>query len=288
MNRILYYLVVLPISWIPLRILYFISDLIYYLLFYLVAYRKKVVFNNLRNSFPEKGEKDINNIAKTFYQHFSDNLVESVRLFSMSKEEVARRCIVANPEIFKPYIEQQQNIVIVGAHYANWELAALASEIHIPHHIVGLITMLKSPFWHQKLVDSRTRFGVSVINKNKITTYLEENKNKFIAPVFVGDQSPSSAKKKLYWTTFLNQETGVMLGAEKFARLYNYPVLYAYNRRIKRGYYELIFELVESNPKESQEFSITEKHLRLLETEIRRDPPYWLWTHRRWKRKREI
>ena len=287
MNRILYYLVVLPISWIPLRILYVLSHFIYFLLYFVIGYRKKVVFSNLRNSFPEKSEVEIIAIAKSFYHHLSDNLLEIIRLFSISKTEVLRRCKVVNPEIFQPFLEEQQNIVIVAAHFNNWEFAGLALQEQIPHQVFGLMTNLNHPFWNKKIIDSRSRFGLNLVDKSKLKSFLTNNQQSFSATVFIGDQSPSSAKKQLYWTTFLNQETGVMLGAEKFARRYNYPIFYGHNRKIKKGYYEISFELIERNPIESKEFAITEKHLRLLETEIRRDPSFWLWSHRRWKRKRE-
>lgn len=287
MNQLLYYCLVKPLSMLPLALLYRLSDLLFPLLYYVIAYRKKVVFENLRNAFPEKSATEIDRTAKLFYRYFCDLLVESIRIFSISEAEVHQRCVIVNPEIFEEFVASKQNIVIVAAHYCNWELAGLAVEGQIPHQAVGLFAPMSSAFWQKKMEVSRTRFGLKIVAKNRMRQLLR-NESEFMATVFIIDQAPSNPKKHQYWTNFLNQETGVLLGAEKYARSKNNPVLYSYNRRVRRGYYELEFVLLDRTPEDSVADSITEKHLRLLEQEIIGAPQYWLWTHRRWKHKRPL
>ena len=286
MNHFLYYFLVKPLSLLPLHLLYVLSDMIYPLLYYLVGYRKQVVSQNMQRAFPDRSSEEIKDLSKQFYRYLCDLLVESIRIFSISEAEVNQRCRILNPEIFEPFVKDRRSIVIVASHYCNWELAGLAVQRQIPHQVLGLFTPFSAAFWQKKMTESRTRFGLKIVAGNKMKEVLKMGEDAFIAIVFINDQSPRSNKKRQYWTQFLNQETGVLLGAEKFARSHNYPILYSYNRRVKRGYYELEFVLLEDQPAQSEEEAITESHLRLLEEQIRRQPRYWLWTHRRWKHQR--
>lgn len=286
MSRVLYYLILKPLSLLPLPVLHLFSDLIYFFLFKVVGYRKKVVYTNLRRSFPEKTEKEIASIASAFYGHLCDMIAESIRIFSISREESLRRCKVLNPEVSDRYAAKGQGVLFAAGHYAVWEMAATSFAPQFKHLPVGLIAPVKDKFFFQKFVESRTKFGTGVVVMQGIADYMESNKDKLIAPVFIGDQSPSSAQKKLHWTTFLNQDTPVMLGAEKYAKQYNLPVIFLRQRRVKRGYYTVELIPVEENPQSAEEFSITEKHTRLLEQMIKEEPQWWLWSHRRWKHAR--
>ncbi len=286
MSQLLYFLLLKPLSLLPLPLLYRCSTILFYLVYYVIPYRKKVVLSNLKNSFPEKDQREIEVLVKLFYRHFCDLIIESIRLFSISEEEAISRCRVTNPEIFSQFVEKNQSLIIVAGHYGNWELAGVALNSQIPHQAIGFYTPMKNRFFDLQFRTSRSRFGLKVTPSKKVRHSFEKRMKQLTATVFIGDQSPSNVRKQLHWTTFLNQETGVMLGAEKMARHYNYPVLYGNCRKIKRGYYEVSFEIIEKNSRTSGLFEITEKHTRILEKEIFRVPQYWLWTHRRWKRKR--
>ncbi len=286
MNQLLYYLFIKPLSLFPLPVLYRLSDLLYVLLFYVAKYRKKIVITNLRNAFPEKSEAERIRIARRFYRHFCDLMVESIRIFSISKAEAVRRCKILNPEFLNAYADQGKSLICAGAHYANWEMAAVGFDPQIRHWVVGIYSPLKNPYFNRLIQASRTRYGTGIANRKKITEFMEENRERLAIYFFMGDQSPSSPELKLHWTTFLNQETGVVLGAEKYAKLYDYPVVYVQLRKVKRGNYEATFVPVEESPQTAEPFSITEKHVRILEEEIFREPAYWLWTHRRWKHRK--
>lgn len=285
MSRLLFYLIIKPLSLLPISLLLRISDFLFVVLYYIVGYRKKVVFTNLRNSFPHKSPKEIKLIGKKFYQHLCDLIVESVRIFSVSEKEVIKRCRIINPEIFDEYYQRGQSILVTAGHFNNWEMMAVASNPQIPHQMMGVYSSLSNPFFNQKLRDSRAKFGIDLVSKKDTKAYFADNANRPVAYFFGTDQSPSSSTRA-HWMQFLNQDTAVLFGTEKYAKQYDFPVLFGYIKKIKRGYYEMEFVKVEDHPQQTAHGEITEKHTRFLEEEIKAAPQYWLWTHRRWKRKR--
>jgi KDO2-lipid IV(A) lauroyltransferase len=284
--RFIYYFILKPLSFLPFWALQRMSDFLYYIMYYLVGFRKKVVYQNLSNSFPEKNNKEIIQIAKKFYRHLCDLIVESVKLFSISREEVINRCKFVNPELLDFFYEQNRSIIIVAGHYNNWEIFAQSCNLQMKHQAVGIYTPLTNPYFEKKFSASRGRYKVVLLQKNDVKEYFRTNSDQLLAVVFGTDQSPSSGTKRVYWTTFLNQETAVMYGSEKYAREYNFPVIFARMIKVKRGSYEIRFELLEENPATSDYGVITEKHTRALEKQILEQPEFWLWTHRRWKRKK--
>ena len=286
MSQIAYYLFIIPLSWLPYWVLYRISDVLFYLVYYLIGFRKKVVFQNLTNSFPDKSSAEIKQLAKKFYRHFCDLIVESVKLFSISEEELVRRSKFKNPELLDHYYVKGQSIIIVAGHYNNWENFAKSCDLQMKHQAVGIYTPLTNPFMEKKFSASRTLYNVVLLPKRQVKTYFAENKDLLKAMIFGADQSPSGRTKRVHWMTFLNQDTAVMFGTEKYAKEYNYPVIFAGVNKLERGFYEIWFELMEENPQDTAHAEITEKHTRLLEKEILAQPEYYLWTHKRWKRSR--
>ena len=285
MGKVIFYLFVIPVSRSPHFILYRISDILFLIVYYLIGYRKKVVFENLENSFPDKDEKEIRRIARKFYQHLCDLIVEACKMFTISEAEMIKRCKVRNPEVLQTYYDQGKSIIVPAGHYNNWEMAATASNIQMPHQTAGAYTPIKDPFILQKVTQSRSAFGLIMVPLLKLNKFFETYQGPPMAMLFGCDQSPRNVKTA-YWTHFLNQETGVMIGTEKFAKKYDYPVFYGRIEKVKRGFYEFEFILVEDQPLSSEPGAITEKHTRLLEQDILEKPEYWLWSHRRWKRKR--
>ncbi|MFK7908836.1 MAG: lysophospholipid acyltransferase family protein [Chitinophagales bacterium] len=285
MSQILFYLIIKPLSLLPIGVLLRISDFMYLILYHVVGYRKKVVFANLQNAFPNKSLKEIKNIEKQFYQHLCDLVVESIRIFSISEKEIIERCKVVNPEVFDEYYQRGQSVLVTAGHYNNWEMMAVGCNPQIPHQMMGIYSSLSNPFFDKKLRESRAKFGVDLVAKKEVKPYFADNASRPTASFFGTDQSPSSGKRA-HWMEFLNQDTAVLFGTEKYAKEYDYPVLFGYIKKVKRGYYEMEYVTVEDQPLQTAKGEITEKHTRLLEEEIRSLPQYWLWTHKRWKRKR--
>lgn len=285
MSRILYYLILFPLSKLPLSVLYKLSDFLYLVLYRGLGYRSKVVFGNLRNSFPEKSEAEIKAIGDEFYRFFCDQLVETIRLFSMSKEELYERCKMDAMELFHRHFAEGRSVIISGGHYNNWELAAMGICAQIPHEGVALYHPLKNQFLNQKLQDSRSRFGLEMIPTRDSRAFFAGSQDRLIATVFGTDQAPSNPHNA-YWTMFLNQETPVFWGAERFAKQYDWPVVFMKVNRVGRGYFTVETLPVCADPGPTAEGEISEAHTRLLEKMILEKPDYWLWTHRRWKRTR--
>ena len=271
---------------LPLRCLYLISGLLFVLVCYVVRYRRKVVLENLRNSFPEKTERERRTIARRFYRFLCDLFIETIKMIHIGTGEMQRRIHYSNPEIFDELYRKGKQILITTGHYGNWEWLATL-EHSIPYHHVTLYRPLQNKLFDKFFYNLRTRYGADAVPANSairaLCQYTQENR--LIALGFMIDQSPHRDAIH-YWTTFLNQETPVYLGVEKLARRYNTAVVYYEVRRVKRGYYEADVTLVAENAAETAEKEITGKHVQLMEQTIRRNPQYWLWSHRRWKHKR--
>lgn len=286
MSKILFYLILKPLSYLPYRVLYGISNFLSFIFYYLIPYRKKVVLQNLSNSFTAKTKGEIKTICRKFYSHLCDLIVESIKLFSITKEQINKRFVVNNPEILAPYFESGKDVLIVGGHFNNWEMLAAGIDQQVPHDAVALYSKLNNVFFDAKMRASRSAFGLRMVTTKDSFAYFSEEHTTPRMTIFGADQSPTYSKS-VHWTTFLNQETAVALGTERFAKKYNLPVLYGAINKVKRGHYTLDIEILCDNPNETEEGEITEAHTRKLEAQILTQPQYWLWTHKRWKRKRK-
>jgi Kdo2-lipid IVA lauroyltransferase/acyltransferase len=285
LNVLLYYLVIIPISLLPFPVLYGISNFLYVMFYYVIGYRKKVIYQNICNSFPEKSEKERIEICKKFYRHFCDLIVESLKTFTISEKQVLKRVVCKNPEGIDKYFDQNRSVIIAGGHYNNWEIFAVAVDALVKHKTVALYTPLSNKYFDEKMRVTRGKYGLTMISTKKIKRYLEEHSKDLMTIVFGFDQSPPNPRSA-HWMTFLNQDTGVQLGTEKFAKDFNIPVVYGRINKEKRGYYSFEFFDVTDTPKETAPGEITEIITRHLEADIRAIPQYWLWSHRRWKHKR--
>lgn len=285
-SKLLFYLIIKPLSWLPFRVLYVISDGLAFLLFSVIGYRKKVVLSNLRRSFPKKSEKEIQQIAKKFYKHLSDIIVESVKFFSISKKEALKRLHVINPEVIDAFAEKGQSVILVGGHYSNWEIIAISLDLKIKHQTVALFSKLTDPFFNKVMLKTRSRYGIKMVTTKDSGRFFEEDSKANTATVFGADQSPTY-NKNVIWTTFLHQETAIAYGTERYAKKYNYPVIYGAIQRVKRGHYSFELSLITDTPNDTPHGFISVEHTRRLEAQINADPTNWLWTHKRWKRKRK-
>lgn len=286
-NYFFYYCILLPLSYLPFPVLYVLSDFLYLIIYKTFGYRTKVVSTNLKNSFPEKNDEEIKQIEQKFYHHICDLVVESVKTFSISKEEALKRLVARNPEVPNKFFEQGKSIAIVGGHYGNWELYALTLADHLEHQAVALYTSMTNKFFDKKFKESRSRYGLNMCSKQDIKAKLANPEGKLTATIFGSDQSPRKSQRA-YWTKFLNQDTGVQFGVEKFAHDYKMPVVYGNIYKIKRGYYEIEYQLICEDPSTMAFGEITEKHVKILENIIKAQPEYWLWSHKRWKHKKPV
>lgn len=286
LEKVLFYLL-LPllyfISMLPFRVLYWVSDGLYMLIYYGIGYRKSVVRQNLLNSFPEKSSEEIVAIEKKFYAYFCDVLVETIKLLTINEEQTRAHCFMRDNSLFCKAADQGKSVVLVLGHYGNWEFAALGMSLAWNHPIIVIYQPLSQESFENLIYRTRSKFGAVLVPKSKVFRHIIGQKN-ITAYTFVADQTP--LPKVAYWTTFLNQDTPVFQGPEKIAKKLNIPVLYAVMHRTSRGVYEMVAETLVENPTLTDDGEITEAFTRRLEQDIRKNPAYWLWTHNRWKQKR--
>ena len=285
MNFIFYYLFILPISYLPKYFLYFFSNLLYVFLGRVLKYRKKIIHKNLKNSFPEKSENEIFEIRNNFYKHFCDLIVESFSGFSISRKSIEQKITIKNQDLLNEFAEKGQNIIIIGGHYNNWEMTAQRMPLVFKHELFAIYKPIKNKFYDRKMKSSRERFGLNMISMKEAKAYFNNETNTPRAIIFGSDQSPSNSKKA-YWTKFLNQDSAFLYGAEKYAKSFNWPVIYVSINKIKRGDYLVQYKLITQKPKEESYGEIIKKFAFLLESDIKNQPEYWLWTHNRWKKKK--
>lgn len=284
-SKILYYFIIYPISLLPFFILYRISDILAFVFEYIVGYRKKVIYGNLKNSFPNKTEKELKKIQHKFYTHFSDLIVESLKGFNLSEKTARKRISFEGIDDLESFYKEGKSILLLSGHYGNWEMPGSALPLFISHLPLAIYKPLKNEFFNNKIKNSRSAFGDVLCSMKDVKTEISKDLGKPKAICFATDQSPSNPEK-CYWTTFLNQETGVLFGAEKYAKELDYPVIYMTITKPKRGYYHIICTTLFENPKETSYGEITEIHTKFLEKEIIAKPEFWLWSHKRWKHKR--
>jgi KDO2-lipid IV(A) lauroyltransferase len=285
------YYIALPflylLSVLPFRALYLLSDGFFVFLYHVIGYRKKVVFINLRNSFPDKTDAEIKIIQKEFYRYFCDLFLETFKTLTISPAKMLKHCSMdpAAEALFNAFAEENKSLVVVMGHQGNWEWAGNTFSLRCKHQLYVIYHPLRNKYFNNLTVKMRTRFGTKLIAMNDTFRDMVKNRDQLTATAFIADQTPPPGKA--YWMNFLNQETPVFLGTEKVAAKMNYPIVYVSIRKIKRGYYTLSADILKVPPYTSlQEGDITEAHTKRLEGDITKQPATWLWTHRRWKHKR--
>jgi KDO2-lipid IV(A) lauroyltransferase len=282
--KIFYYILILPVSLLPYPLLYLLSDFVYFVMYRMVGYRKEVVFTNLKNSFPNKSEQELKKIMSDFYHHLCDIIMESIKGFTISENQLRKRLIIKNPEFSNYFADKGQSIIFVGGHYNNWEICAQAFAMYSNHKCIGIYKPLSNTFINDKIYTSRSRYGMNLVSMKQTKKSFEEG-SEAKAIVFGSDQNPANPKRA-HWVQFLNQDTGVLFGVEKYAKEYDWPVVFVSISKVKRGYYEVEYSLVTDKPKEEPHGKITEDFTERLEQDIINQPQYWLWSHKRWKHKR--
>jgi KDO2-lipid IV(A) lauroyltransferase len=274
------------ISLLPFWILHRISDFFYVLIYYVIGYRKKKVLENMRNCFPEKTEQEIRKIRKQFYQHFADLLVESLKSASITQKVFQQRYKVKNWDKFSKILSTGKSVIILSAHTGNWEwVFALVHQI--PCTTYAVYQKLTNPYMDDYVKHTRQRYeAVMVSTKEAFGRILEsvENKEQTVS-WFAADQA--CRPEKATWMSFLNQDTTFHSGYESLAKQTGQAVYYLDIKKIKRSHYELDFIPISENPKEETDGIIVERFAQLTEKRIQANPTHWLWSHDRWKHKRQ-
>ena len=283
----LFYALLYLLTLLPLRVLYVVSDLLFPLIYHVVRYRRKVVRSNLINSFPDKSKREIISIERKFYHYFCDVFIEAMYRINMSPQEVSRRITFENVELIEKIYAENKSAMLMMAHYGNWEWVSALS-LHLPKEspLYGVYKRLTNADFDAMTYRLRLKYNMGNIEmRDLFKTMLQKGKagEKGVFAM-VSDQSPRKDSIR-FSMMFMNQPTPVIVGTEVLARKFDYPVLILSITRPKRGYYHCKVEMLSASPKDEPEFSISEKYMRRLETDINQNPELWLWTHKRWKYK---
>lgn len=288
MKQASYYIItpfIFLLSLLPLSILYLFSRGVYFILFYVLKYRKKVVLENLHNSFPEKGEKEQQNIAKAFYKHLADLVVEIIKSFSISSKKLGKQFKVEDPSFFDEYIEKKQPVILLSGHTGNWEWTSLYFCLAFDIKAFGIYRPLSDKGFDKLFFNMRSRFSAIPIKMRDTYKIMLEAKDEASVFALIADQSPPP--EGATWLPFLHQETAFFNGPGKLAIKNNFPVVYLGVEKVKRGQYIIHLDKITDNPKEKEPDDIIKAFSKHLENDIREQPANWLWSHKRWKHKRK-
>lgn len=285
--QFLVYIIVYPFLWIisilPFRLLYLFSDGLYVLIYHVIGYRKKVVNSNLRLVFPDKSETEIKRIRKVFYHHLCDMIVESVKSMTISEAEMKKRFTFSNVELLQDIENTGKSIALMCAHYGSWEWIFILQN-HMNNKGYAVYKRLANRYFDKLVRRIRAKYNSFLITtKETIPTLMKAkvNRESFTCG-FVSDQSPR-LDKAYYWNKFMGINVPVHTGAEMLAKRLDMAVVFFKVKRLKRGYYKTTFETISLNPKEYEDYKITDIFLKLVEAQIHEAPEYYLWTHKRWK-----
>ncbi len=259
-----------------------LSSSVAFLLQYVVRYRAKVIHTNLKNSFPEKTEAEIKQITKDFYLNLTDVSVESLKLVSISKEEVEKRVRITNIDVPMSTLDNGQSHLGLTSHLCNWEWLLQICAIQSKYPIDAVYKPLHNEKMDAFVYNLRARFGAHPVAMKDTLRELIKNRKTVRSMAMVADQTPPHSEIQ-HWATFLNQYTPFYVGGDKIGGAMQMPVLFVSMKRIKRGYYEVTFEMLKNTPIAKEGHEITERYIRRLEDCIKEQPANWLWSHKRWK-----
>ncbi|CAH8286359.1 KDO2-lipid IV(A) lauroyltransferase [Mariniflexile fucanivorans] len=288
--QLLAYILIYPILWLvsilPFRLLYLVSDGLYLLLYYLIGYRKKVVYNNLKLVFPEKSETELKKIQKKFYKHLCDMFLEMAKTMTISEKELKKRFKILNPEEFQRLESLNKSVILIFGHYASWEWSIVIQN-YVNFKGLAVYKRLANRYFDKLVKDIRSKFNTDLISTKETIHTINDMEAKGIKSVtgFLSDQSPRLTKD-VYWGTFMGIDVPCFTGAERLAKKLDLTTVYLKVNKVKRGYYEAEVITLTENPNDYKDYELTDMFLREVEKQIYQAPEYYFWTHKRWKHTR--
>lgn len=275
----------LIIAYLPFRVIYILSDILAFILHRVIAYRKTVILTNLSKAFPQKNSSELHSILKKTYKNLSDISLEGIKGMYTNQSVLIKRYKFLNPEVVEDIFKKGNSAIGLVAHYNNWEWGAFATEPQINGKVIGVSKSVKNKYIDGFLKKNRARFGSKIIHMQETARALILHKQTPTLYVLIADQSPSNSRTA-HWLNFLNQDTACLIGPDKIARRTNYPPVYFDVQRVRRGYYEITATVLHHHPKDLKAGEVTALYMKKLEKVILEKPEHWLWSHRRWKKKR--
>ena len=288
--NLLVYIIVYPFIWIISKLnftsIYLISDLLYYILYYIFSYRKKVVRKNLELAFPEKSKKERRRIEKENFRNLTDIFLETFKSNNIKEKDLIERFSFKNPELLEKIYNNNQEVIVMCSHYCSWEWVFVIQKI-TKFKINAIYKKLSNKYFDKWTKDRRSRYGANMISTKD--TYREVSRLSKLKPLnfygFASDQSPKKSKA-VYWGNFLNNWVPIHTGAEVIAKKYNMATVFMDVQKVKRGYYEASFSIITEKPNSFKKFELTDKYIEFVEKQVRNKPEYYTWTHKRFKHRK--
>lgn len=269
------------LSLLPLRVLYVVSDFMFFLLYHVAGYRRNVVADNLRHAFPEKREEEREVIAKKFYKGFADTMVETIKLFSISESKLTQMFEI-DLTMLNDLAKYGRRIQMQSAHQMNWELGNVAFAKYTSLPWVAVYLKQNNASVDKLLLKVRSRTGAIMIPAQEVKTRFRQIHFDHFFLAFVADQKPAVGESS-YWLNFLNRPTSFFASMEKTAMRNNAILVFVNTIRVRRGFYRFECELITLNSSELPAGEITLRYRNFLERSICQQPENYLWSHRRWK-----
>jgi len=275
--------IIILFSKLPLKVLYWLSDFIFVILYSVVGYRKEVVFQNLKNSFPDKSDSELKIIRKKFYHNFCDYLVETLKSFTISSHELRVRVQHLNQDVFHEAKAENKNIILLAGHIFNWEWFNAMATIIPQEKSFPVYRKVQSSFWEQRVKEIRNRFGNHALEAKEVIRHIFKNPNDGNSVyMFVADQTPH-VSEVTYGLNFLNQKTPAFIGYDRLSTRMDLAFVFCEMKKVKRGYYQVNYYRIEPDGEKFEEYEVVRKFHKMLETTINKRPDNYLWSHRRWK-----
>lgn len=273
----------LQLSKLPLKLHYAFSDLLFFLMFHVIGYRKKVVRENLQNSFPNLESKEIDSIQKKFYKNFCDYLVETVKAFTITSHELRVRVQHINQDVFHDAKREGKNVILLAGHIFNWEWINALATIIPQEKSYPVYRKVQSSFWEEKIKGIRNKYGNHALEAKEVMRHMLRNENDGNSVyMFVADQTPHISEVS-YGVNFLKQKTPAFIGYDKLATRLDLTFIYCDMKKVKRGYYQVNYYKIEPEKGKFEDFEIVKKFHQMLENTINKRPDNYLWSHRKWK-----
>jgi Kdo2-lipid IVA lauroyltransferase/acyltransferase len=283
---LIFYPILYLIAFLPFRIAYILSDILYIFMYKIVRYRKKVVRNNLKLAFPKKSEQELLQIEKKSYHHFCDLFIEMIKTTTLSQKEMERRFKFVNMDLLLEIEKEKKSVAVITSHFASYEWSISINK-YMNYHGYAIYKKLENKYFDNLVKKIRKKFGATLITTKETFKVLENNKlnNKLGTFGFASDQSPMLHRAE-HWKKFMGVETPILVGAEVAAKKFDMNVVFLEVQKVKRGFYEATLSRPFQNPMEIPDFQISDLFIERLEKQINENPEYYFWTHKRWKHTR--
>jgi KDO2-lipid IV(A) lauroyltransferase len=288
--QFLIFLLVYPLLWLisilPFPILYLLSDGVYVIVYHVVGYRKNTVRQNIAIAFPNLSNAERLEIEKKSYHHLCDMFMEMAKTMTISRKQIDKRFVITNMQTYFDLEKKGKSIALLMAHYASYEWS-----ISINHHInfrgFGIYKKISNKYFDKLVRDIRSKFKAELISTKQTRTVIEQNMKDNVLGLygFVSDQTPRKSDS-MYWYHFFGIETPIHVGAEILAKRYDMNIGYLKIKKVKRGYYEATIEVLSEDIQSEPNYVISERFIDKVEQQIKEAPEFYLWTHKRWKHKK--